>query len=152
MPEIKKLINFSNNLSKDSLWKVLKELVGEYSVHVYKEENMPDLCMNRYYWGFIIKPILEHISDATDNITKDHIHAELGKLFKKTVFVKDPLTKELIINEITGEPETELESTTAMTKKDKLNYFENCSRWAYEFHGIKIPNYGEANSINKSEI
>lgn len=152
MKEIQKLINFSNPLSKESLWKVLKELEGEYVVHIYKEDSKPDISMNSYYWGFIIKPILDHISDATDEISKEMIHAELGKLFKRKVYVKDQLTKELVLNKVTGEPETGLESMTAMTKKEKLIYFESCCHWAFEFHGIKIPNYGEANSINKSKI
>lgn len=89
---------------------------------------------NRYYWGVVIKHVMQMFIDAGNNVSKDEVHeylkAHIGKL---TMVIETP----------DGMKRTITQSSRELDTKDAEIYFEKIRAWAAGF-GCEIPLPNEA--------
>jgi hypothetical protein len=116
--------------------KVLKREVAEnftskqitLTIKEYKKSRRHTL--NRFYWGYIIRPILKSLREAgyaTGDIDEESVH----------VYLKNKFLSTKVMNEH-GEF-LEMPSTTKkLTNTKMLEYLEDVVRWSVETLGLEL--------------
>ena len=121
--------NFDVEYSKRLLYANLSKLSGEYSLDVRKKKDKRSVAFNRYYWGVVLKMIVEEVQGVDDGIDKDRMHE----------IMKYTFLKEEYANPVTGEIVVSMKDTHDMPTEDFKRYVESVRGWAYSFLGIVIP-------------
>lgn len=127
------LIDFNREESKKKLWAALKDLQGMYIVKVKQHFDNRTISQNEYYWGFVLKKIIEHIAEKDASITEEDMH----ELFK------EKFNSRMIFDAETGEMKRVSQSTTKMNTKKFGEFIKNVKQWALDFLGIHIEDDSE---------
>jgi len=101
----------------------LNEKICELTVKEYKKQRSNEA--NRYYWGVVLKIILEETYGQWDD--EDELHE-----FLKAMFLK----KHKVIK---GKKYTFIKSSSKLKTDEFYEFIEKCKRWASIELGLYIP-------------
>lgn len=103
-----------------------KQVILKLSEHKNNKRN----TFNRFYWGYVIRPILKGLTDVgynTDEIDEDSVHQYLkNKFLSKDIHNED------------GEVLTMQGSTKKLSNMEMMEYLEEVIQWSAEFLGVII--------------
>lgn len=128
-------VDESGNIKIPQRKKLNKEIKENFSgkqvTIIFKEyKKSRRHAFNRFYWGLVIRPILNGLRDAgyqTDEIDEESVHNYLKNRF----LIKKISNEEGEFLEIQG-------STRKMSNTQMLEYLEAVIQWTAEFLGIII--------------
>lgn len=117
-------IDFQKKESKQKLFEYLKGLNSVYKLEIKKDKNNRSGMQNRYYWGVVLKMIMEHTGDDKD---------DLHDYFKRKFLSYDKAIK------ATGEAYTRTRDTHDLDTGEFETYLEEIRRFAAVEIEIVIP-------------
>jgi hypothetical protein len=135
MAEFEYIASVTNGELKIPQSKRLKEDAKQFEgkqviIKLYEHKNNKRNTFNRFYWGYVIRPILKGLTDVgynTDEIDEESVHQYLKNRF---------LSKD--IHNEDGEVLTIQGSTKKLSNIEMMEYIDEVIQWSAEFLGVII--------------
>lgn len=126
---IKTTIDFSDLGQKKKLLSQIGTLNGFYEIEIQPRRKLRSHEANRYYWGFVVAPFAEFLSEQdVCRVSSEEAHVILKVKILGPVVIANPLTGE-VVGEVPA-------NTHDMTTAQFHDYVERCRVWLADFFGI----------------
>ncbi len=118
---------------------------GNYTMKIIKNRRTRSAAMNRYYWGVVIKMIVERLNELGHQIKLSGIHSKLEEFLCQTndkqvhKNLKALFIEDITIDEDSGEIIKNKKTTRTMTNIEFIEYYTPIYQWAAETIDLQIP-------------
>ena len=138
---IERVINFSDDGDKKSLWKQLALLKGRQEVCIKMHRERRSLKANAWYWKVVIRDVAAGILEAWgEHLTPDETH----------LMLKDRFMRKPIVDRSSGEIMGYTHATTVVNSELFSQYLKQVIKFAAESLNVEIASPGEiVRSANK---